>query len=75
MLIKALQIYIKNYEDTIMNILITGGTGFIGSALIQRLIEEGHNVTVLSRLPDKVEILCGQGVKALGSLSQLRADN
>jgi len=74
-LIKALQIEIKGYEDTIMNILITGGTGFIGSALIKRLIEEGHNVTVLSRFPDKVEILCGQGVKALGSLSQLKAED
>jgi len=74
-LIKALQIHIKGYEDTIMNILITGGTGFIGSALIKRLIEEGHNVTVLSRFPDKVEILCGQDVKALGSLSQLKAED
>jgi uncharacterized protein len=70
-----MQIEIKGYEDTIMNILITGGTGFIGSALIKRLIEEGHNVTVLSRFPDKVEILCGQGVKALGSLSQLKAED
>ena len=57
-----------------MNILITGGTGFIGSALVKRLIEEGHGVTVLSRSPDNVKILCGQGVKALGSLSQLKAE-
>ncbi len=32
-----------------MHILITGGTGFIGSALIERLLQHGHRVTVLSR--------------------------
>ena len=32
-----------------MNILITGGTGFIGSALIKRLLQKGYNLIVLSR--------------------------
>jgi nucleoside-diphosphate-sugar epimerase len=32
------------------NHLITGGAGFIGSALAHRLINEGHTVTVLDRL-------------------------
>ena len=27
--------------------LITGGSGFIGSALVKRLVEEGHSVRVL----------------------------
>ncbi len=31
-----------------MNTLITGGTGFVGSALTQRLLESGHEVTILS---------------------------
>ena len=31
-----------------MKILITGGTGFVGSALTGRLLAEGHQVTVLS---------------------------
>ena len=30
-----------------MNILITGGAGFIGSHIVDRLIKENHNVTVL----------------------------
>ncbi|MHA1212539.1 MAG: SDR family NAD(P)-dependent oxidoreductase, partial [Candidatus Heimdallarchaeota archaeon] len=32
------------------NILITGGCGFIGSNIVSRLLEEGHNVTVLDDL-------------------------
>lgn len=32
-----------------MNILVTGATGFIGHILVESLIKEGHEVTVLSR--------------------------
>lgn len=32
-----------------MHLLITGGTGFIGSALIRNLTDDGHQATVLSR--------------------------
>jgi len=30
-----------------LNILVTGGEGFIGSALVERLIGEGHDVSIL----------------------------
>ena len=33
-----------------MNALITGGAGFIGSHLAERLLEHGHEVMVLDNL-------------------------
>lgn len=36
-----------------MNILMTGATGLIGSALGQRLVKEGHKVRILSRTPER----------------------
>ncbi len=36
------------------NILITGGAGFIGSNLALKLIEKGHNVTILDNLSTQI---------------------
>lgn len=58
-----------------MNILITGGTGFIGSKLTKSLIKQGHNVTILSRDPNKVSALFGSVVTALSDLRQLTSDS
>jgi uncharacterized protein YbjT (DUF2867 family) len=35
-----------------MNILVVGGTGLIGSAVVARLVARGHRVVVASRRPD-----------------------
>src|SRR5512140_1032044 len=32
-----------------MNIIVAGGTGFVGTALIHGLIADGHHVTILQR--------------------------
>ncbi len=37
-----------------MNILITGGTGLIGTALSQSLHNQGHDVVIVSRSPQQV---------------------
>lgn len=34
-----------------MNFCVTGGTGFTGAALVRRLLDEGHDVTVLDKQP------------------------
>jgi hypothetical protein len=58
-----------------MKILITGGTGFIGSALTRSLTGQGYEVTVLSRYPASVEKICGAGIKALNNLNELSTED
>jgi uncharacterized protein (TIGR01777 family) len=36
-----------------MNILITGGTGFVGSELCPMLLRQGHYLTIITRSPEK----------------------
>ena len=38
-----------------MKVLITGGTGFVGSHLCDLLINEGHEIVVLARNDNKIE--------------------
>lgn len=35
-----------------MNVVITGGTGHVGKAAVERLVKHGHRVRVLGRRPD-----------------------
>ncbi len=45
-----------------MKVLITGGTGFLGSHLVRRWRKRGWEITVLSRDPRQVGRLFGEGV-------------
>ncbi|RUR29140.1 TIGR01777 family oxidoreductase [Vreelandella nanhaiensis] len=36
-----------------MRVLITGGSGFVGQRLCEKLLAQGHNVQVVSRYPDR----------------------
>ncbi|MEP2616126.1 TIGR01777 family oxidoreductase [Marinobacter alexandrii] len=55
------------------NILVTGGTGFIGKVLCPELLGRGYELTVLSRQsPDDVRAVCGR-VETIQDLNQLRS--
>jgi dihydroflavonol-4-reductase len=46
-----------------MQVLLTGGTGFIGTALARRLLADGHAVRLLSRSGAKPDLPSGQRVE------------
>lgn len=52
-----------------MNILVTGGTGLIGRHLVPRLLVFGHNVTVVTRAPQKAHSRLDQRVNVWKGLS------
>lgn len=53
------------------NILITGGTGFIGRHLCDYLLGQGYQLWVLSRNPIAASKLLGERVNVVGSLDEL----
>ncbi len=60
--------------DAPMSFLITGGTGLIGSRLINVLLGAGHRVTVLTRRPETAAAL-GTPITVVTSLAQLPNDS
>jgi len=40
----------------LMNILILGATGRVGSQIVNHALHDGHHVTVLVRTPEKIQI-------------------
>ncbi len=54
-----------------MKVLVTGGTGFIGTALCQKLLAEGHQVAVLTRNRERASQHFQGRVLALESMGEL----
>ncbi|GAA0936055.1 NAD-dependent epimerase/dehydratase family protein [Pseudonocardia zijingensis] len=53
-----------------MRVLLTGATGYIGVAVLDRLVSTGHQVTAVVRSADKAEAVRAGGAEpALGDLS------
>lgn len=54
-----------------MNLFITGGTGLIGRALVSALIQQGDQVTVLTRSPQRVHALLPKTTQFCTALSDI----
>jgi uncharacterized protein (TIGR01777 family) len=55
-------------------VLITGGTGFIGEALVNQLLDAGHSFSVLTRDPLSAANLFNGRVRCVHSFSELSHD-
>lgn len=53
------------------SVLVTGATGFIGRALVRRLVERGDEVLVLSRNPALARDRFGPLVEVVGTLAEI----
>jgi nucleoside-diphosphate-sugar epimerase len=57
-----------------MRVCVTGGTGFIGGALVDRLLREGASVRVLARPSPRADALAKRGAEVIrGDLSSAQA--
>ncbi len=54
-----------NFKEKAMNIVLAGGTGFIGAALIDALVARGDKVTLLTRHPDAARSRWGAKITPL----------
>mgnify|MGYP005840518777 CR=1 FL=1 len=57
-----------------MRVLVTGGSGFVGSELCRRLVIHGHDVTVLTRSPQRAAGRLPDSVTLVQSLDEVASN-
>lgn len=57
-----------------LNVLVTGGTGFIGEALVTHLLDAGHAVTILTREPLRAAYQFNARVRCVTAVDQLHRE-
>lgn len=60
-----------HFSNTPHNVLVTGATGFIGKRLVDALLADGHQVTVLTRRPEQAARMFAGRVRCIHSMSEL----
>jgi uncharacterized protein (TIGR01777 family) len=61
------------FDGPPQTVLVTGGTGFVGHALLPALLASGHRVIVLTRDPRQAAMEFTGAVRAVSSMSELPA--
>lgn len=60
-----------HFSEDAQNVLVTGATGFIGQMLVRALLDDGHNVTALSRNPKRAASQLDARVQCVGAMGSL----
>ncbi len=59
-----------------MHVFVTGGSGFVGGHVIERLVREGHSVSAMARSPRSAEAVRAFGAAPVqAELGRLRAEH
>lgn len=66
---------VSSLPVAVKRILVTGGTGFIGSALVRRWTDAGRAVTVLTRSAPRARRRLGDRVTVVDSLASLAGES
>jgi uncharacterized protein len=56
-------------------ILVTGGTGFLGTPLCRHLIAGGHQLTIITRDKTRASVLFDGGVRLIAKISELQQED
>lgn len=62
-----------HFSDRSQQVLVSGGTGFIGQLLVRALLKDGQQVTLLTRNPKQSAWLFNGAVSCISDMSELPA--